>query len=67
MPAHRWSSHSTVPYEFGVRWQCGETPLHKAAMAGKDLNVKRLLEMTADINAVDNVTIYHLKMNLFNI
>lgn len=26
-------------------------------MAGKDLNVKRLLEMTADINAVDNVTL----------
>eukprot|EP00658_Telonema_sp_P-2_P084774 TRINITY_DN9506_c0_g1_i1.p1 TRINITY_DN9506_c0_g1~~TRINITY_DN9506_c0_g1_i1.p1 ORF type:complete len:148 (+),score=25.85 TRINITY_DN9506_c0_g1_i1:176-619(+) len=38
-----------------MAYQCGETPLHKAAMAGKDLNVKRLLEMTADINAVDNV------------
>jgi len=36
------------------RTLCGETPLHKASMAGKDMNVKRLLEMTADINAVDN-------------
>eukprot|EP00658_Telonema_sp_P-2_P084775 TRINITY_DN9506_c0_g1_i2.p1 TRINITY_DN9506_c0_g1~~TRINITY_DN9506_c0_g1_i2.p1 ORF type:complete len:192 (+),score=42.12 TRINITY_DN9506_c0_g1_i2:176-751(+) len=50
-PSSGGSSHSA---NLNARTLCGETPLHKAAMAGKDLNVKRLLEMTADINAVDN-------------
>lgn len=39
-----------------------ETPLHKAAMAGRESNVKKLLEMGADINSKDkfgNTALHH--------
>lgn len=39
-----------------------ETPLHKAAMAGRESNVKKLLEMGADINLQDmygNTALHH--------
>lgn len=48
---------SSKSANLNCRTLCDETPLHKAAGSlhkAADANVKRLLEMTADINAVDN-------------
>ena len=42
--------------------QMMETPLHKASMAGRESNVKKLLEMGADINLKDkfgNTALHH--------
>jgi len=48
--------------DFNVLTTMQETPLHKAAMAGRESNVKKLLEMGADINSKDkfgNTALHH--------
>jgi len=48
--------------DFNVVTVHNETPLHKAAREGKDTNVKKLLEMGADINLADefgNTALHH--------